>query len=115
ATDHSPSPPAMKKVEPGDFRGAWGGIASLQLALPAMWTEARKRGFTFENLAEWMCAAPARLAGLADRKGRIASGFQITRSASYPDASFTVDGSRLHHRHSLTPYEGRTLFGVVRR
>ena len=115
ATDHSPSPPAMKKVESGDFRGAWGGIASLQLALPAVWTEARKRGFTFENLAEWMCAAPSRLAGLADRKGSIAPGYDADLVVWNPDASFTVDGSRLHHRHSLTPYEGRTLFGVVRR
>src|SRR6185295_576250 len=64
ATDHSPCPPAMKKIDSGDFRGAWGGIASLQLALPAVWTEARQRSFTIAHLAEWMCAAPARLAGL---------------------------------------------------
>ncbi len=115
ATDHSPSPPAMKKVDTGDFRAAWGGIASLQLALPAVWTEARRRGFTVENLAEWMCAAPARLAGLTRRKGRIAPGYDADFAIWDPDASFTVDGSRLRHRHSLTPYEGRRLFGVVRR
>jgi allantoinase len=115
ATDHSPSPPAMKKVDSGDFRGAWGGIASLQLALPAVWTEARRRGFTVEDLAEWMCAAPARLAGLTRRKGRIAPGYDADFVIWDPDASFTVDGKRLHHRHSLTPYEGRTLHGIVRR
>ncbi len=38
ATDHSPSPPELKA---GDFRGAWGGIASLQLSLPALWTGAQ--------------------------------------------------------------------------
>jgi allantoinase len=115
ATDHSPSPPAIKKVESGDFRAAWGGIASLHLALPAVWTEARRRGFTVENVAEWMCAAPARLAGLTRRKGRIAPGYDADLVIWDPEASFTVDGSKLHHRHRLTPYDGRTLFGVVRR
>ena len=114
ATDHSPCPPAMKKIDSGDFRGAWGGIASLQLALPAVWTEARQRGFTVENLAEWMCAAPARLAGLADRKGRIAPGYDADFVIWDPEASFEVDAERLQHRHKVTPYAGRTLFGVVR-
>ncbi len=115
ATDHSPCPPAMKKLDAGDFRGAWGGIASLQLALPAVWTEARRRGFTLEHLAEWLCAAPARLAGLSGRKGRIAPGYDADFVVWDPDASFVVDAERLYHRHKITPYAGRTLSGVVRR
>jgi allantoinase len=114
ATDHSPSPPEMKKVDSGDFRGAWGGIASLQLALPAVWTEARQRGFTVENLAEWLCAAPARLAGLDGHKSRIAPGYDADLVIWEPEASFEVDAGKLHHRHRITPYDGRTLFGVVR-
>lgn len=115
ATDHSPSPPERKKVEAGDFRGAWGGIASLQLALPAVWTEARRRGFTPADLAEWMCAAPARLAGLTGRKGAVAPGQDADLAVWDPEARFTVDPGKLHHRHKLTPYAGRTLHGVVRR
>lgn len=115
ATDHSPSPPERKKVETGDFRGAWGGIASLQIALPAVWTEARKRGFRPVDLAEWMGAAPARLAGLEGRKGAIAPGCDADLVVWDPEARFTVEPDRLHHRHKLTPYAGRTLFGVVRR
>src|ERR1700730_5361174 len=38
-TDHSPSPPAMKCLDTGDFFKAWGGISSLQLSLPVMWTK----------------------------------------------------------------------------
>jgi allantoinase len=114
ATDHSPCPPEMKKAETGDFRGAWGGIASLQLALPAVWTGAQERGFTVSDLAEWMCAAPARLAGLGDRKGRIAPGYDADLVVWDPEASFEVDPRKLHHRHKVTPYAGRTLNGVVR-
>src|SRR6185295_19477388 len=105
----------MKKIDSGDFRGAWGGIASLQLALPAVWTEARQRGFTIAHLAEWMCAAPARLAGLEDRKGKIAPGYDADLVVWDPEASFEVKPERLHQRHKLTPYIGRTLHGVVRR
>lgn len=115
ATDHSPSPPQRKKVETGDFRGAWGGIASLQIALPAVWTEARKRGFTPADLAQWLCAAPARLAGLEGRKGAIAPGRDADLVVWDPEERFTVEPESLNHRHKLTPYAGRTLFGVVRR
>ena len=113
-TDHSPCPPEMKKIEAGDFREAWGGISSLQLALPAVWTEARKRGFTVADLARWMCAAPARLVGFEGRKGAIAPGYDADLVSWNPEASFEVDAERLHHRHKLTPYAGRTLYGVVR-
>ncbi|MFL6195946.1 MAG: allantoinase AllB [Thermoanaerobaculia bacterium] len=115
ATDHSPSPPERKKVETGDFRGAWGGIASLQIALPAVWTEARKRGFAPADLARWMCAAPARLAGLEGRKGAITPGYDADLVVWDPEDRFTVEPEGLNHRHKLTPYAGRTLFGVVRR
>jgi allantoinase len=113
-TDHSPCPPEMKKIETGDFREAWGGISSLQLALPAVWTGAQERGFALSDLAQWMCAAPARLAGLAGRKGAIAPGYDADLVIWDPEASFVVDAEQLHHRHKLTPYAGRTLYGTVR-
>jgi allantoinase len=115
ATDHSPCPPEMKKVDSGDFRGAWGGISSLQLALPAVWTGAQERSFTVEDLAAWMCAAPARLAGLEGRKGTLAPGYDADLVIWDPEARFSVEPERLHHRHKLTPYAGRTLYGVVQR
>jgi len=115
ATDHSPCPPEMKKVDTGDFRGAWGGISSLQLSLPAVWTGARERGFTFEDLSTWICAGPARLAGLEDRKGAIAPGYDADLVIWDPEASLEVDPAKLLHRHKLTPYAGRSLYGVVRR
>jgi allantoinase len=112
-TDHSPSPPELKKRDEGNFLAAWGGIASLQLALPAVWTEASRRGFSLEDVTRWMCAAPARLAGLQHRKGAIAPGLDADFVIWDPAAEFTVDPTALHHRHKLTPYAGRTLRGVV--
>jgi allantoinase len=115
ASDHSPSPPAMKLRERGDFREAWGGIASLQVALAAVWTAARRRGHGLADLARWMARAPAELAGLAERKGAIRPGLDADLVVFAPEAEWTVEGARLEHRHSLTPYEGRRLAGVVRR
>jgi allantoinase len=113
ATDHSPCPPEMKLAGTGDFLKAWGGIASLQLALPAVWTEAQARGFSFQKLATWMSGAPARLAGLEKRKGAIAVGYDADLVIWNPEARFGVEGSKLHHRHKVTPYAGKELAGAV--
>jgi allantoinase len=113
ATDHSPSPPAMKCPDSGDFLRAWGGIASLQLGLAAVWSAARERGHQVTDVARWMCAAPARLAGLDRRKGLLAPGCDADVVVWDPDAAFDVDPGSLYHRHPLTPYAGRRLHGVV--
>jgi allantoinase len=113
ATDHSPCPPEMKRQESGDFLDAWGGIASLQLSLPAVWTEARHRNFSLTHLAKWLCEGPAHLAGLDHQKGALAPGHDADLVIWNPDASFKVDPAQLHHRHKLTPYAGRDLMGIV--
>ena len=113
-SDHSPAPPALKQVKSGDFFRAWGGISSLQLSLPVTWTEASARGYSLNQLAEWMCRGPARLAGL-NRKGAIEVGYDADFVIWEPDATFTVEPGSLCHRHPLTPYSGRQLRGVVHR
>jgi allantoinase len=113
ASDHSPCLPALKQTD-GDFGSAWGGIASLELGLAAVWTGARTRGVAPERLAEWLSAAPAQLVGLHDRKGALAVGYDADIVVWDPEASFTVDPARLRQRHPTTPYAGRELFGVVR-
>ncbi|GHG46780.1 allantoinase AllB [Streptomyces griseocarneus] len=109
-SDHSPCTTDLKVP---DFATAWGGISSLQLGLPAVWTEARRRGHTLHDVARWMSAGPAALAGLS-RKGAIAPGRDADFAVLAPDETFTVDPAALHHRNPVTAYAGRTLYGVVR-
>ena len=114
-TDHSPCPPALKRLEEGDFQSAWGGIASLSMALPVMWTEARQRGLTLTDIVGWMAEKPARLAGCDARKGRIASGCDADFIVFDPESEFTVTEDRLRHRHALSPYLGEKLRGLVKK
>lgn len=112
-SDHSPCPPALKALESGDFSQAWGGIASLQLGLPAVWTLARERGVSLAMLSQWMSTNPATLLGLGNRKGSIAPGRDADFVVWTPESTFTVDAAALLQKHPLTPYAGRTLAGVV--
>jgi allantoinase len=114
ATDHSPCLPEMKRLNERSFRTAWGGIASLSLALPVMWTEASARGFTLVDIARWMAGGPARLAGCASRKGCLAKGFDADFVVFEPEAEFIATEERLHYRHRVSPYLGEKLRGVVK-
>jgi allantoinase len=103
----------MKLRESGDFMKAWGGIASLQLRLPVVWTEARRRGFSLLDLTRWLCTNPARQVSFETRKGSISAGCDADIVIWNPDSQFPVTPSALHHRHKITPYAGEVLSGVV--
>jgi allantoinase len=109
-SDHSPCTPELKK---GDFISAWGGIASLQLVLPIVWTNASVRGFTLGDIARWCCESPARLAGLAS-KAAIEPGRDADLVVWSPEETFTVTPQMIRHRHKVTPYLGAELRGVVK-
>jgi allantoinase len=115
ATDHSPAPPEVKHLEDGNFLTSWGGISSLQLSLPGVWTEASGRGFGVEAVSRWLCGGPARLAGLDRTKGRIAEGADADLVLWDPDGEFVVRADVLEHRHKATPYDGRRMKGRVHR
>jgi allantoinase len=111
-TDHSPSPPELKLLDVGDFILAWGGIASLQLGLKAVWSGAGMRGLNLSDVVRWMATAPAQLAGLA-QKGAIEIGRDADLVVLEPDVVNMVDANELQHRHKVTPYDGMILRGEV--
>ncbi len=113
-SDHSPCSPSLKFLDEGDLKKAWGGISSLQFRLPAIWTEAKKRGFLIEDVARWLCQSPAEFLGLGASKGRIAVGCDADFVIWQPEAEAVVKAADIHHKHKVTPYEGRELIGKVK-
>ncbi|HEY1498669.1 MAG TPA: allantoinase AllB [Acidobacteriaceae bacterium] len=113
ATDHSPCPPELKCRDTGDFSSAWGGIASVSVALSVVWTGMRTRGLTLSDLARLMSQRPAWLAGLTGKKGQIAPGYDADFVVFNPEAVFTATKQQLHTRHAISPYLGETLLGTV--
>lgn len=113
ATDHSPATPDLKELLTGNFIKAWGGIASLQFALPVLWTAAKKRNATFNDIAKWLCENPAKLIGKENSKGKIAKGFDADLIVLDDEKSFVVTTAMIQHKHKTTPYLNEQLFAVV--
>jgi len=113
ATDHSPATPGLKEIESGNFMKAWGGIASIQFALPVLWTAAKKRKIDFINIAKWLSENPAKLAGLQNKKGKIAKGFDADLIVVDEEKTFVAYEAGCHHKHKISPYMGLKFFGVV--
>ena len=114
-SDHSPCPSAMKELKSGNFMAAWGGIASLQLTLPVIWTECFNRRIPLERMFDWLSRNPAKLVALSKRKGRIDAGYDADLIVWDSAAKWTVRAADLHHRHKVTPYDGSELYGQVHR
>jgi allantoinase len=114
-SDHSPCPPEMKGLVAGSFREGWGGIASISLGLSVVWTKAFEGGFGLADVARWMAARPAALAGIEGRKGRLAAGFDADLVVFSPEANFMVSENDLYFRHRVSPYVGERLRGIVRK
>ncbi|MDQ6757366.1 MAG: allantoinase AllB [Bacteroidota bacterium] len=113
ATDHSPATPVLKELQSGDFMKAWGGIASLQFALPILWTAAKKRNCNLNEITKWLCENPAKLIGQEKRKGKIEKGFDADLIIWDDKKSFKVTEDIIQHKHKITPYLNEELTGVI--
>ena len=113
ATDHSPARPELKELSSGDFIKAWGGIASLQFALPVLWTAARRQSCSIVDIVKWLCERPAFLPGIQKSKGKIQKGFDADLVVWDPEKQFTVTEQIIRHKHKITPYLNEKLNGVV--
>jgi len=112
ASDHSPATRELKLGHGGDFGLAWGGISGLQVSLAAVWSAARDRNVSLEQVVEWMSAATARFIGLAG-KGRIAVGAHADLVAFAPAEQFLVDAETLRHKNKISAFDGALLVGRV--
>ncbi|KAI7863594.1 allantoinase [Spinellus fusiger] len=112
-SDHSPCTAELKKLDTGDFGGAWGGIASVQFGLPVLWTEGRQRGISIQQLLHWLSYAPAKRTRLSHKKGQIGEGFDADLVVWRPEASFEVKVQDIHFRNKVSPYIGQQLQGAV--
>ena len=112
-SDHSPCTAELKNLEVGDFEKAWGGISSIQFTLPVIWTECTTRGYSMDQLINWMSKQPAKFIGKDQQKGQISPGFDADLVCWNPDEKYIIQKEAIHHKNKLTPYEGESLYGVV--
>ncbi len=112
-SDHSPCTAELKNLEVGDFEKAWGGISSIQFTLPVIWTECKTRGYSMDQLINWMSKQPAKFIGKDQQKGQISPGFDADLVCWNPDEKYIIQKEAIHHKNKLTPYEGESLYGVV--
>ena len=112
-SDHSPCTAELKNLEVGDFEKAWGGISSIQFTLPVIWTECKTRGYSMDQLINWMSKQPAKFIGKDQQKGQISPGFDADLVCWNPGEKYIIQKEAIHHKNKLTPYEGESLYGVV--
>ncbi len=113
AADHSPATVELKFAGEGDFGKAWGGIAGLEVSLPAVWTGASARGHSLADVVRWMSSTPAQWAGFAS-KGAIRIGVDADLVAFAPDDERVIDAAELLHRTKVSAFDGRVLMGNAR-
>ncbi|KAI5863744.1 allantoinase [Durotheca rogersii] len=107
---------AGEKPHTGDFFAAWGGIASVGLGLPVLYTAARERGAALDivDIVRLCCAATARQVGLAHRKGGLRAGLDADVCVFDDAETWVLRQSAMLWRNRCSPWEGKQFAGRVR-
>ncbi|KAL4819325.1 hypothetical protein BDW67DRAFT_140794 [Aspergillus spinulosporus] len=113
-------------VNEGSFLSAWGGISSVGLGLPILWTElSRRKGLTsspddtttkqaLQDIVHLCCANTAAQVGLHKSKGDLVPGYDADFCVFDDTAEWVVEPSTMLFRNKCSPYQGRTMRGMVR-
>lgn len=110
-TDHSPAPPAIKEMETGNLKKAWGGIAGIQFLLNGSWT-ALKNTMSLEQFIPLVTSKPAGFIK-SKTKGTIAIGNDADFVIWNPEETSVIKESDVFFRYKISPYIAQTLSGVV--
>ncbi len=111
-SDHSPAPKKLKGIDTGDFSTAWGGISGVQFLISAGWTAVKEK-MPLEKFIPLITERPAEFISMHHRKGFLKAGYDADITVWSPETEFMVDDRTIWHKHSITPYKGKTLNGKV--
>ncbi|KKA21969.1 Allantoinase [Rasamsonia emersonii CBS 393.64] len=112
-------------VNDGNFFSAWGGVSSVGLGLPILWTEISRRknvssapgektaDQALRDIVQWCSTNTAAQVGLEKQKGDLAVGFDADFCVFDDTAEWTVEPSTMLFRNKCSPYQGKTLKGMV--
>lgn len=113
----------LKEEDIGNFLSAWGGISSVGLGLPIIWTELSRRynsstppaGHSFlEDIFHWCCENTAAQVGLTGQKGDLAVGYDGDVCVFDDEAEWVLEPDTMFFRNKCSPYQGKTLKGMVK-
>lgn len=111
STDHCPFTRDEKATGLLDFSRIPGGVPSVEMRFPAMYTYGVRSGRI--SLKQWVnmcCTTPANLVGL-EAKGDIAIGKDADMVIFDPEKRLILSNETLHENVDWTPYDGLSLQG----
>jgi len=104
----------QKAMWDGDFTKIPMGLPGLDTLVPLVYTLGVRSGrISMNRLIELCSAAPARIMGMADRKGDIAPGMDADIAIIDPARTITVDHATLQSRADWSPFQGMKLGGFA--
>jgi dihydroorotase (multifunctional complex type) len=113
-TDHAPHTLEEKRRGFEDIMSCPSGYPEVETSLPMMFDAMLRGRLTLARLVELMASEPARLAGIADRKGAVAIGRDADLVVLDPDREWTITNEVLETKCGWTPFAGRRVRGWPR-